>query len=216
MLVSGVVWWGLSEYLLHYSITRSHGVDELLAIRLVVDLERGPASRELDLPSQLSIPRKNIDLSRVTATFQHLSSQLHAITRITDHVFVPDVFEGFSGVDSAAVLAHWKVWKNLRVLLLPHRLLDNFSDSLRAGEDQVDLAVEESILIGLGSGDHSVLDPCLVQRIGQQTAHVRAVAAMATKRIRNARHREPDVFGQSLRKTCWNLPQPILVVCKGD
>src|SRR5206468_5112233 len=155
----------LMEYLLHYPIIRLDGVDELLAIRLIVYFESRPSSSEFDLPAQFSITRKDIDLTFVATSIERLPSKLHTIAGVSDDMPLSDIFYSPRRVDPATVFADGKIRQNLCVFLLPQCLTDYLAHSHGVCEDLVDLLVEQAILVGLGSGDAPVHYACLVKRV---------------------------------------------------
>src|SRR6267143_7286650 len=165
MLVACMERGRLTKHFLHHPIVRLDRVDEFLPICFVVDLQSRPPSCKLDLPAQLSSTRKHINFSPMATSFQHLTSNLHPVARIPDHVPIADIFQRLGSVYPAATLTDWKVGQNLSILLLSQGFLDYLANSSSVAQDLVDLGVEQSLPVSTSSRYAPVFHPGLIQGV---------------------------------------------------
>src|SRR5206468_499639 len=97
-------------------------VHDVLAVRLKADVKGLPPSGKLDLPCELALALCDVGLAPVAATFYVCLSYSAARADVYNLFFIRQVLLCNRGVESAAVVAHRKIWQHFRELVLPHKL----------------------------------------------------------------------------------------------
>eukprot|EP01136_Pigoraptor_vietnamica_P045843 Opistho-1_new@24326 len=183
-----------------------HRIDQVLARHLVIDAQRDPAHRPVDLPLQLGLAAQDrlLDPLALIHERDHASLGIEHLDRNLQH--------------DAALGADRQHGRIGRLALGTQRRQHHVHDALIAAQDKAKRIVERPVGIIVGRGDELVVKAEAVEKLAQLRVIVVSEAFVLLERIGHLGQRLAQILRQHLlvRHIVRHLAQAVHVVAERD